>query len=254
MGSQEIVPLVVVISISVFIMAVLLIIIIYNVYRQRVKSQKILLDAVYNAQENERTRIAEDLHDDIGARLSALKLRIDAIREDSKDPGSVQLAEESITVLDGVVGDLRNIIRNQASKYLINNGFVYELDRFQKQLSVRNKTELSISVSPNPTGLDTPFGVNVFRIIQELVNNSIKHASCLHINISLNQIPGELTLNYNDDGIGFEISNESNKGMGLANIDARVRLYAGQYTLITSPGKGTSYTIVFKNQSIKPTD
>lgn len=252
MGSQDIVPLVVVISISVFIMTVLLIIIIYNVYRQRVKSQKLLLDAVYNAQENERTRIAEDLHDDIGARLSALKLRIDAIREDSKDPGSVTLAEESITVLDGVVGDLRNIIRNQASKYLINNGFVYELDRFQKQLSVRNKIKLNIAVSPNPTGLDSPFGVNVFRIIQELVNNSIKHAGCTNIIISLNQIPGILTLDYSDDGSGFDVANETKKGMGLANIDARVRLYEGTYTLITSPGKGTSYNFVFKNQSIKP--
>lgn len=153
-----------------------------------------------------------------------------------------------------MVGDLRNIIRNQASKYLINNGFIYELDRFQKKLSVRNKTELIISVSPNPTGLDSPFGVNVFRILQELVNNSIKHASCSVINITINQIPGELTLNYKDDGIGFNITNETKKGMGLANIDARVRLYEGQYTLVTSPGKGTSYNIVFKNQSIKPTD
>ena len=96
--------------------------------------------------------------------------------------------------------------------------------------------------------------MNVFRILQELVNNSIKHASCSKINISINQIPGELTLNYMDNGIGFDITNENKKGMGLANIDARVRLYEGQYILVTSPGKGTSYNIVFKNQSIKPTD
>lgn len=247
MASQDFLSFVVVISISFFILALVVMIMIYNVYRQRVKSQKTLLDAVYNAQENERTRIAEDLHDDIGARLSALKLRIDAIREDSIDPQSVEMAEESMTVLDGVVGDLRNIIRNQASKYLINNGFIYELDRFQKQLTIRNKVIFEIKHSEFLQGLDTVFGVNIFRIIQELVNNSIKHSGCTRIQLEILQSGPALQINYDDNGKGFDTSLKGKNGLGLSNIDARVRLYAGEYSVTSEPSLGTKYQFNFKN-------
>lgn len=247
MEAQDFTALVVVIAMSFLIMAIVLLIVIYNVYRQRVKSQKTLLDAVYNAQENERTRIAEDLHDDIGARLSALKLRIDAIREDSVDPQSVEMAEESMAVLDGVVSDLRNIIRNQASKYLINNGFVYELDRFQKQLTVKNKVIFEINHSDNLNGLDTVFGVNVFRIIQELVNNSLKHSGCTRIQLQLKQEGHGLQIKYEDNGSGFDTTRKGKNGLGLSNIDARVRLYAGEYSVTSTPSLGTKYQFNFKN-------
>lgn len=246
MASQDFLSFVVVIAISSFILAIVVIIMILNIYKQRVESQKTLLDAVYNAQENERTRIAEDLHDDIGARLSALKLRIDAIREDSVDPQSVEMAEESMTVLDGVVSDLRNIIRNQASKYLINNGFIYELDRFKKQLTIRNKVIFDIKHPEYMQGLDTVFGVNVFRILQELANNSIKHSGCTRMRLEIMQTGPVIQINYEDNGKGFDTIGKKNGGLGLSNIDARVKLYAGTYSVTSEPSIGTKYQFNFK--------
>src|SRR6478736_4948073 len=91
-SAEELVLFIIVISLSFLVMSVFLIVVVINIYRQRVRSQKKLLDAIYTTQENERNRIAEDLHDSIGANLSAMKLSLDAIREDAPDKGTSEMA------------------------------------------------------------------------------------------------------------------------------------------------------------------
>ncbi|MDQ3049769.1 MAG: ATP-binding protein [Bacteroidota bacterium] len=243
---------VVVISLSFFIMSVFLVVVVMNIYRQRVRNQKKLLDAIYTTQENERTRIAEDLHDSIGASLSALKLRIDAIREDSTDPGSSQLAGDSITLLDDVIGNLRNIIRNQTSKYLLTNGFASELMRFRSYFSDHNKIQMEIELTEPLPDLNNNFGINLFRIIQELVNNSVKHSQCDAISIRISKEDHHLNLRYKDNGIGFNSDLVKEKGMGLTNVDARTKLFDGQYTLESEQGKHTSYNFYFNYSIINP--
>lgn len=244
-GQQDLTQFVVVIALSFFIMGAFFIGIILNVYRQRVANQRKILDAIYDAQENEKTRIAEDLHDNIGASLSALKLRIDAINEESTDARSVVLAKESNELLDYVIKDLRVIVRNQASKYLLTNGFKNELIRFKNYFTANNKIKFEISLSEQLPLLDNQFGVNIFRIIQELVNNSIKHSNCTIISLELIKRGTEIEMIYRDNGSGFDPEEVKKKGMGLSNISARVKLFNGKYQVETAPGINTKYNFVF---------
>lgn len=244
-GQQDWAQFVVVMALSFFIMAAFFIGIILNVYRQRVANQRKVLDAIYNAQENEKTRIAEDLHDNIGASLSALKLRIDAINEDSTDAKSAALAKESNELLDFIIKDLRMIVRNQASKYLLTNGFKNELIRFRDTFISNNKIQFEIVISVEMPSLDNQFGINIFRIIQELVNNSIKHSNCTIISLVLKKKGSEIEMVYNDNGTGFDPDSVKKKGMGLSNIRARVKLFNGKYQVKTAPGMHTKYTFVF---------
>lgn len=243
---------VVVISLSFFIMSVFLIVVVMNIYRQRVRNQKKLLDAIYTTQENERARIAEDLHDSIGASLSALKLRIDAIREDSTDVMASQMAGDSVSLLDDVIINLRSIIRNQASKYLLTNGFSSELMRFSSYFSDHNKIKMEIELMEPLPDLSNNFGINLFRIIQELVNNSVKHSQCDTITIRISREDHLLILCYKDNGHGFDSDLVREKGMGLTNVDARTKLFDGKYTLESEPGKHTRYNFTFNYSTIFP--
>lgn len=244
-SQQDFTLFVIVIALSFLIMVTFLVGIMLNIFRQRVLNQKKILDAIYNAQENEKTRIAEDLHDNLGASLSALKLHIDEIREESKDSNAVEMVNESSELLDSIVNDLRYIVRNQASKYLITNGFHHELERFKNNFSRKNKIKFTFEDSKQLPSLDNKFGINLFRIIQELINNSIKHSGCSEIILKLSKNGSHLELFYEDNGKGFDADAEINSGMGLSNINARVKLFNGKYQLETSPGNNTRYKFQF---------
>ncbi len=244
-GQPDWTQFVVVMALSFFIMSAFFIGIILNVYRQRVANQRKILDAIYKAQENEKTRIAEDLHDNIGASLSALKLRIDAFNEFTTDPKSAALVKESNEFLDFIIKDLRVIVRNQASKYLLTDGFKNELNRFKDHFTSNNKIQFEIVLSELLPPLDNQFGINIFRIIQELVNNSIKHSNCTIISLVLKKKGSEIEMVYSDNGTGFDPDAAKKKGMGLSNIRARVKLFSGKYHVNTALGMNTNYTFVF---------
>lgn len=236
---------VIVISISFLLMAVFFIVLIINIYSQRVRNQENLLDAIYSTQENERNRIAEDLHDNIGANLSAMKLRLDAIREDAHDDAMATMASDSMQLLDDIISSLRNIIRNQSSVYLINNGFESELLRFKSYFSNHNKINMEVSLPDILPDLNNNFGINLFRIIQEMVTNSVKHSSCNAIKIHIAYQDSILKLHYKDNGHGFNPLELQENGMGLFNIDSRTRLFKGTYKLDSQPGGETNYRFDF---------
>ena len=242
---------IVVISISFLIMSVCLVVVVINIYRQRVRSQKKILNAIYSTQENERARIGEDIHDSIGANLSALKFRLDGMREDTTDDQTIKFATESMQLLDDVIVNLRQIIRNQSSQYLLSNGFKSELDRFKGYFSSQNKIKMSISQPGTLPELNNNFGINLFRIIQELVNNSVKHSKCSEIIIKISFANGILKLLYSDNGHGFDSKIVREKGMGLSNIDARTQLFNGKYQLDSVPGTTTVYNFEFDYSALK---
>ena len=250
--ADEFIIFIIVISLSFLLMAVFLVAVVINIYRQRVLNQKKLLDAIYSTQENERNRIAEDLHDSVGANLSAMKLSLDAIREDAPDKETSDMAADSMHMLDGIITDLRNIIRNQTSQYLLANGFVSELMRFKNYFAAHNKIKMELSITEPLPDLNNNFGINLFRIIQELVNNSVKHSRCNEIHIGISYLGAFLKLEYKDNGTGFDVQSVKEKGMGLANIDARTKLFNGKYFLNSVPGKESVYSFEFEYTIPKP--
>ena len=110
---------------------------------------------------------------------------------------------------------------------------------------------MEISVLETLPDLNNNFGINLFRIIQELVNNSVKHSNCSEISISLSYASDILNLQYSDNGNGFDSKMVREKGMGLSNIDARTKLFNGKYTLESVPGKATAYNFIFDYSPVK---
>ncbi len=249
-NQQDFTLFVIVIALSFLIMSAFLLGIVLNIFKQRVLNQKKILDAIYTAQENEKARIAEDLHDNLGASLSALKFKIDEICEESTDPAAILIAKESNELLDSIITDLRHIIRNQASKYLITNGFINELNRFKNNFSGNNKVHFDFIISEQLPSLDNNFGINLFRIIQELINNSIKHSDGSNIKLEILKNGPWIEINYEDNGKGFDQKEVVNSGMGLSNIYARVKLYNGTCKVATSHGNGTKYNLIFDSKSV----
>jgi len=206
---------------------------------ERKKLEKILIDTIIQTEEKEREKMAADLHDEVGPLLSSMKMYLNSFIE-TKDAAKTQyigdqlklLIKESITVVREISNDL--------SPHILNNyglaAAVRATIETQIQLIHINLTENleNRRFSPN-------IEIIFYRIIRELINNTIKHASAKKIGIRLYQEDEKMILYYSDDGSGFDwqkVINSKRKGLGLMNILSRVKSMNGHYSIKTSPGKG----------------
>lgn len=244
-GENDLVFAVFISAITLFILAALIVLLVYNYFRVKTQKQKEILKAVFEAQETERNRISEDLHDDVGAKLSALKLQNElVIAEGLTEPGTVY-ANKNSALIDVIVKDIRRIVRNQASKYLIENGLTHELQALCNQYRAIQGFTIDLDVDEAELPLRPDFKVTLFRILQELLHNSVKHANASHIIIKLWRNQDRLEVFYSDNGKGFSGDRPDAAGMGLKNIRTRTHLYNGAVSFNSIPKQESSYTFVF---------
>lgn len=233
-----------IVFITIVMLAVVFLIAMFRYYKSMRDKQEELFKASLKAQEEERGRIAEDLHDDIGPRLSALKLSIDLMRNDFEKAERIQMIDETTEILDFVIKDIRVIVRNLAAKYISDKGIYLQLHEFKKQIEKGGAFTIDMEIACFKDYLDPDFAINLYRIIQELINNSVKHSKSNRIDIIAERTTNNLSVIYKDNGIGFD-ETKINKGLGLTNILTRIKLYKGQCVVSSKPDKGTCYTINF---------
>ncbi|MEO8146072.1 MAG: histidine kinase [Bacteroidia bacterium] len=250
-NDNDFIFLIIVTSVALTFVAVLFTAIVIRYSKLRARRQEELLKATYVAQEMERNRIAEDMHDDIGPRLSALKFSVEALNSELDSDNRNDIATETNDSLDHVIRQIRGIVRNLSSKYIAEKGIIHQLHEVKKQFEQngRIKIELNLDDLNGKYDLDKDFEVNLFRVLQELTNNSVKYSEGNRINIDVVKTGDLFKINYADNGKGFD-SDNVNKGLGLNSIDARIRLYKGLYQVITSPDKGVRYEMVFNADNI----
>jgi signal transduction histidine kinase len=198
--------------------------------------QKKLLDAEIEATERERTRIAKDLHDGISIDLVAIKLMLNKV---SKKLDSSE-ANEIENQLQKTLADIKSIIYGLTPPGLELFGLSAGL---QNYITIINKTS---AVKINLTFIgdeirDQSSGSIIFRIIQELIANSLKHSNCDSIQIQMARSDERIIINYTDDGIGFD-PEQVRVGLGLSNIQSRVESLKGNIQLASGP-TGTRYEI-----------
>lgn len=245
-ADDDFIYLIVVASLALTFVAILFTLVVLRYSRLKSRRQEELLKASYVAQEAERNRIAEDMHDDIGPRLSALKFSVEALDSDIKAAERNQIAAETSESLNYVITQIRNIVRNLSSKYIAEKGINRQLHEMKRMFEQNGNitVDLDIDELKSSDYLNKDFEVNLFRVLQELTNNSIKYAHCSRIRIAASKTGRQLKVTYNDNGNGFDPS-KVNKGLGLNNIDARIKLYKGNYNLTTAPGMGVKYEVFF---------
>lgn len=225
------------------------------VFKARARKQKIMnqanqIDAsklVIKIQEDERTRIAKDLHDGLGSLLSGVKHSLQGLKNNiNLESNHAKTFDQSLFVLDQGIKDLRSIAHDMIPQNLINFGLKLALDDFCKQINASTE----ISVYFNPINLDdyhkdVTYSITIYRIVQELIHNVMKHAFAKNLIVQLSVYDKKLNITIEDDGKGFDTTLlEVASGMGLSNVKNRVLVLEG-ILQITSNKQGTTVNIDF---------
>jgi two-component system NarL family sensor kinase len=222
------------------LMAVIIGIIIYNREQKKIAKEKIDQERLRNkmiieAEEKERTRIAKDLHDSLGQMLAALKMNLNSIPVDNQ--GNDQYKKTAL-ILDETIVEMRSISHAMMPESLVKNGLAKALIDITNHIET-NQTQVNIHVE-NWKGWNSTGEYILYRIVQELLNNTLKHANASRVNIELNQFEDEINLIYEDDGQGFDPESASSDGIGLKNMYNRMSSLNGHIEFDSKPGKGTT--------------
>jgi signal transduction histidine kinase len=203
------------------------------------KAKKILVDSI-QIQEEERSRIGTDIHDDLGPNLSAIKLKINNLSNEK--PAS----ERDISQLKMMVNETIKSIRSLSHSLYPNTLEKYGLKIALEELANRiNSDQLHIITQVDPTieALDFYTQINIYRILQEFCNNSIKYGKCSLITISIKKQEAKILISASDDGVGFDTSDNSNHGIGIKNMEMRANALNFDFILTSKIGDGTKIAL-----------
>ncbi|QHV99356.1 tetratricopeptide repeat-containing sensor histidine kinase [Spirosoma endbachense] len=208
------------------------------------------LRAMIEGQEGERSRIARDLHDGLGIQLSRIKLFVEAHQDELpvsvKDPLN-QFLDEACTETRLISNDLR--------PYALSTfGLLPALEDLVQKLNLVNKTKLVLDHYGEIPTLGDEASVMIYRVVQELLNNALKHAQAQTVTIQLMVSEETILISVDDDGQGVNFDNLQAKGNGIANIESRIAYLGGQVMWQSEVGKGTSVMISLPMQKLQKTE
>jgi signal transduction histidine kinase len=220
--------------------ACILLILVYIFYRNQIRMlrrhQQKLIQSEIQTVERERTRIAKDLHDSVGTDFSAIKMVVSQSLRKHNDP----IAEEVEGQFQHTIQEIKTIIYGLAPPGLERYGLMTGLKNYTEKINGKVPVEISINTFGKEIR-DPALSISVFRIIQELISNSLKHADAKNISIHINAFEDLLSVVYEDNGKGFEWQKNSS-GAGLYNIESRIQSLNGKLHFESSL-YGVSYTI-----------
>lgn len=210
----------------------------------RAKQQEEILRNTITAQEKERKRIAQDLHDEVGAMLSVVKLNVGRIEKKSEEEIAKKLAAETKTYLDEVITQVRRISRSLLPPSLEKLGLFFALEELANWVNKSDQLKIICWKSGEQFRFETKKELAIFRIIQELLNNAIKHAEATNIYINARFSPNHnLMISVTDNGKGFELNEKMATGLGLKNLESRTQIMNAKFKIKSIPRKGTTAII-----------
>jgi PAS domain S-box-containing protein len=204
------------------------------------EAEQKVLDAIIQTEENERSRIAQDLHDGLGPVLSTIKIYFQ-VYEDTKDQDKrEQLTKKLKNTIEEAIKGISEISHNISPHVLRNYGFYAALKQLIHQISLTNIVKFNLDLG-NERELNENTGITLYRTISELINNSIKHANCSNISVIFSNSEGFLQVDYSDDGKGFIVNSVIEKpvrGSGLQNIMNRINALNGKVEFSSTLERG----------------
>lgn len=220
--------------------------------RQRQLMNKRILTAVLRTEEKSRSRFAKDLHDGLGPLLSSAKMSLTAISREA-DGGQRELVDNTAYVIDEAIRSLREISNNLSPHVLNDFGLARGVQNFINKSAAMHDAKIRFTTNLRTERFDTDVEVILYRVICELINNSLKHSGCTEINLSLSQNGGDLLLDYSDNGRGFNPKAMLDCGMGLSNIASRVNSLNGLFRIESTKGKGMQASVrVCTEHAVRP--
>ncbi len=199
-----------------------------------------VMQAMINGEEAERKRIARDLHDGIGSRLSALKMQLQTMNESANNAAPFQSFTDS---LSKSIIELRQIAFNLMPETLLKLGLELALKDLCHSLHT-NKVTVAFQANEISKSIKANDQVTIFRIVQELINNALKHSNCTEIIVDCSQNDDLFLITVEDNGKGFNsVDLAAYNGLGLKNIKNRIELLKGKLDVQSIPNKGTVFNI-----------
>ncbi|MES2275043.1 MAG: sensor histidine kinase [Bacteroidota bacterium] len=212
---------------------------------QMLVQQDLLTKAVIEAEENERKRIASDLHDGVGQMFSAVKMNLGGLIERVKMDRDEDrfLAEKTMALVEESCKEVRVISHQMMPNMLLRSGIASDVKSFIEKID-SERLKVNVEAIGFKNRIESNVETVLYRVIQESVNNVIKHSKASKLDITLNRDAAGITAVIADNGIGFNTQyKDSYAGIGLKNIAARIEYLKGTVTYYSSPGKGTSVNI-----------
>jgi two-component system, NarL family, sensor kinase len=236
-----------------FILGFIIIFFIYSLVihqRKFIILQKERMRAEVEALEKERKRVAKDLHDSLGPFLSAIKFQINSM--DTQIPHDIDIIEKASGHIDNMVTDIRRIANNLNPNILHDKGLHAAISDFIKNIKSATPVKINYYNSTHTTITFTEeASVHIYRILQEIITNTIKHAQATEVLIKMYEKNKQCILLTQDNGKGFNTKekNEQSTGHGLKNLATRTELLSGTFNITSEVGKGT--TTIFEFNTIK---
>jgi len=208
--------------------------------QKEIKLQR--MSALMEGQEQERTRVATELHDGLGSLLSTVKHHFEAV--ESKMETNIEMYGKAQNLLDEACREVRRISHDMASNVLSRFGLAVAMQDLAEMVSSSGTIKVQVIISGMEGRLESSQEINLFRIAQELMGNIIKHAKANKVSIQLTQHDDSINLIVEDNGIGFDFSEGKEKGgMGLRNLNARVEHMHGSIDFDSGKGSGTTVIV-----------
>ena len=212
----------------------------------RSRTEKRVLNAIINTEENERKRFAKDLHDGLGPLLSTVKMSLSSLAPRINEPSDIVILNNTNHLVNEAINTIKDISNNLSPHVLTNFGLSSAIGAFTTKINQTRAVEIVFKSNMENERLENDKEVVLYRAVCELINNAIQHSGASRIEIELNKLDKFITLQFYDNGRGFDtskLSKEDTKGMGLSNIETRVRTVEGVFILESTPGRGTSALI-----------
>ena len=210
---------------------------------EKLNEQEIRINAVLEAQEDERRRIAKELHDGVGQTLCAIKMNYQSLRGKLSEEKNFPEYQKIDQMLDQVGSEVRSISHQMIPKELEQFGLLPAIEGMMK-LNLENSHLKYLFENSGWSGrLSDSVELAIFRILQELVSNCIKHSRAGQLSVQLLWLTTHVVLVVSDDGVGFDVANKEKSGIGMLNIASRVDSVKGHLFYDSTPETGTAVTI-----------
>ena len=230
----------------------------YRTYQQKQKIQQQRIseletekqltatEAVLKGEEQERTRLAKDLHDGLGGMLSGIKYSFQNMKGNLiMTADNAQAFERSMDMLDSSIKEMRRVAHNMMPEALVKFGLDTALKDFCNDINLSGALQVSYqSIGLENVVIDQTTAITIYRIVQELINNTMKHAAAKSTIVQVTKTNGQLSVTVEDDGKGFDTGIlKQSKGIGWDNIKNRIDFLKGKLDVRSETGKGTSVLI-----------
>jgi len=206
-----------------------------------VQFEQTLLQSQLEIQEQTFKYISGELHDNINQVLSLVRINLNTLQV--SDPAKI---ENMDTLLGKAITDLRQLSHSLDAEHIRNMGWTEPVVRILQNLEATGKYKVSISIDSQTSSIESEKGIILFRIIQETINNILRHSAATAIDFSASNENGNLLIQIKDNGKGFETS-QAFDGVGLRNLANRAKMINASLAIKSSPGNGTNVTIAFNS-------